>query len=75
MRLVTDPVCGMKVDPAVSPTRVGVDRRAYYFCSAVCVEQFGTEPVLRASPAPTRVARRRAQSAGGGDHVHDNASR
>ena len=40
MRLTTDPVCGMKVDPSIAPARIGLNRRAYYFCSVACVEQF-----------------------------------
>lgn len=60
MRLVTDPVCGMKVDPAISPTRVGVDRRAYYFCSTACLKRFIDAPTASTPGRPgTRLHRLR----------------
>ena len=40
----TDPVCGMKVDPAVSKHRFEHDGRTFYFCSARCREKFIAAP-------------------------------
>jgi P-type Cu+ transporter len=41
---VTDPVCGMTVDPATSPHRHTHRRRLYHFCGAGCREKFAAEP-------------------------------
>ena len=40
----TDPVCGMKVDPAKAPQRHTHGGRAYYFCGSGCRGKFVTEP-------------------------------
>ena len=55
----TDPVCGMKVDPAVSKHRFEHDGRMFYFCSARCREKFVAAPASylaksekAASPVP-----------------------
>jgi len=40
----TDPVCGMKVDPAKTPHRHTQDGHAYYFCGAGCRSKFIAEP-------------------------------
>ena len=55
--MATDPVCGMKVDPATTPhhsTHEGID---YHFCSAGCRTKFEVRPELfvggdRPSPGP-----------------------
>src|SRR5215471_13752444 len=39
-----DPVCGMSVDPAISPHRAEHAGQPYHFCSARCREQFVTDP-------------------------------
>src|SRR5580692_324468 len=39
-----DPVCGMKVDPAVTKWSTPVEGKPFYFCSAHCLEKFRTEP-------------------------------
>ncbi len=39
-----DPVCGMSVDPAVSPYHTAFGGRTYYFCSASCQEKFRADP-------------------------------
>jgi P-type Cu+ transporter len=57
---VTDPVCGMKVDPATTPHRHAHEDRDYFFCSAGCRGKFAADPAryLRkdgteaASPVP-----------------------
>jgi Cu+-exporting ATPase len=42
--LVTDPVCGMSIDPETAfATRVH-DGVTFYFCSAVCAEKFDADP-------------------------------
>ncbi|MFT4047221.1 MAG: heavy metal translocating P-type ATPase [Solimonas sp.] len=41
---VTDPVCGMRVDPAASPHRHTYDGEIFHFCSAHCVRKFAADP-------------------------------
>ena len=41
---VIDPVCGMTVDPHVTPHRHSHQGRTYYFCSAGCRAKFAAEP-------------------------------
>jgi len=41
---VTDPVCGMKVDPHTARHSAEHAGRTYYFCSARCREKFVAEP-------------------------------
>ncbi|HTV90222.1 MAG TPA: heavy metal translocating P-type ATPase [Stellaceae bacterium] len=40
----TDPVCGMRVDPATARHRSGYAGREYLFCGARCRERFDAEP-------------------------------
>ena len=50
----TDPVCGMKVDPAATPhvaTHAGVH---HYFCSAGCLAKFNADPARYMGDAPPR---------------------
>ncbi|WP_027582501.1 heavy metal translocating P-type ATPase [Bradyrhizobium sp. Ai1a-2] len=42
--LATDPVCGMKVDPATAKHRFSHKGQDYFFCSARCRERFVAEP-------------------------------
>jgi Cu+-exporting ATPase len=42
---VTDPVCGMKVDPHTTEHRAEFGGRTFYFCSAACRSKFEKEPV------------------------------
>ncbi|MBO4226769.1 heavy metal translocating P-type ATPase [Bradyrhizobium neotropicale] len=42
--LATDPVCGMKVDPATAKHRFSHKGEDYVFCSARCRERFAAEP-------------------------------
>ena len=39
-----DPVCGMKVDPARAAGREMYRGRAYFFCSAGCLQKFRADP-------------------------------
>ncbi|MDZ4840647.1 MAG: heavy metal translocating P-type ATPase [Hyphomicrobium aestuarii] len=41
---VTDPVCGMTVDPRTAEHRHTHDGRPYYFCSGKCHERFIADP-------------------------------
>jgi len=41
---VTDPVCGMTVDPLTSTNKVVRNGNAYWFCSAGCMAEFEREP-------------------------------
>ena len=41
---VTDPVCGMKVDPDRTPHYAQHDGRTFYFCAARCRERFLADP-------------------------------
>jgi P-type Cu+ transporter len=49
---VTDPVCGMQVNPATSKHRFDHAGTAYHFCSAGCRTRFEADPAKYASPAP-----------------------
>ena len=42
--LATDPVCGMRVDPATAKHRFAYQGQDYFFCGARCRERFGLEP-------------------------------
>ncbi|TYC86704.1 heavy metal translocating P-type ATPase [Novosphingobium sp. BW1] len=41
---VTDPVCGMTVDPTTSPHHAEHEGQAYHFCSARCQARFEDDP-------------------------------
>jgi Cu+-exporting ATPase len=49
---VTDPVCGMQVDPATAPARTTYLGQDYYFCSSHCLQKFNAEPGRYLSPTP-----------------------
>ncbi len=49
---VTDPVCGMQVDPATSPHRALHDGQEFHFCAERCRERFVAEPAKFLSPQP-----------------------
>ena len=53
--MATDPVCGMKVDPAKSAHRHAHDGRDYVFCSAGCRGKFIADPEKYLGK-PTRAA-------------------
>jgi Cu+-exporting ATPase len=42
--MVTDPVCGMEVDPSSAAAAWEHEGQAYYFCSVGCMERFRQEP-------------------------------
>lgn len=41
---MTDPVCGMTVEPETAATAWEVDGTVYYFCSTGCMERFRADP-------------------------------
>nr|WP_315778132.1 MULTISPECIES: heavy metal translocating P-type ATPase [unclassified Bradyrhizobium] len=71
---MTDPVCGMSVDPATSKHRLEHQGQTFHFCSAGCRTKFAADPAkyLAAATAPAA-----AGSCCGGDehhaHQHDQA--
>ena len=62
---MTDPVCGMQVDPATARGRVDYEGETYYFCSAGCRAKFEASPGQYAGTA--RAAGRDGHGAG---HAH-----
>src|SRR6476469_1637414 len=47
----TDPICGMRVDPATAKHSLERDGRTYFFCCARCKERFAAQDVRPAAPA------------------------
>ena len=52
----TDPVCGMRVDPASAKHSAEFAGKTYYFCSAGCREKFLAEPRRYVGEAPAEAA-------------------
>ncbi|MEA2920730.1 MAG: P-type Cu+ transporter [Bradyrhizobium sp.] len=50
----TDPVCGMKVDPATAKHRFAHRGQTYFFCSARCRTRFEAEPEKYLAPKQSR---------------------
>jgi Cu+-exporting ATPase len=44
MAMVTDPVCGMRIDPDDAVATVEHEGRTYYFCSEACRDAFVADP-------------------------------
>jgi Cu+-exporting ATPase len=44
METVTDPVCGMQLDPSQAAAQAVYDGVAYYFCSEECRDTFLEDP-------------------------------
>jgi len=42
--LVTDPVCGMRIDPATAATSREHDGTTFSFCSTGCADTFDADP-------------------------------
>jgi Cu+-exporting ATPase len=53
---VTDPVCGMKIDPASAAAKRDFGGRTYYFCSEGCARQFDANPAAYLPRPPEGVA-------------------
>ncbi len=49
---VTDPVCGMSVDPATTPHVATHEGAHHYFCSAGCLAKFEADPAQYVGDAP-----------------------
>ncbi|MDP9422050.1 MAG: heavy metal translocating P-type ATPase [Pseudomonadota bacterium] len=49
--IVTDPVCGMKVDTRTAEHRYELGGTSYYFCSARCRDRFAANPDQYLNPA------------------------
>ncbi|WP_409999025.1 heavy metal translocating P-type ATPase [Bradyrhizobium sp. SZCCHNRI2007] len=68
---MTDPVCGMSVDPATSTHRFEHQGQTFHFCSAGCRTKFAADPAkyLAAAVAPAATG-----SCCGGDdhHAHEH---
>lgn len=50
--LHTDPVCGMKVDPATAKVTRDFNGATYYFCNPRCAEKFEADPTKYLAPSP-----------------------
>jgi len=50
---VTDPVCGMTVDPATTAHHAELDGQVWHFCSAGCRTKFVADPARYLEPQPT----------------------
>ncbi len=44
MNLMTDPVCGMKIDPDRAAGKEDHEGRVFYFCSVRCARMFRESP-------------------------------
>ena len=53
---VTDPVCGMTVDPAQAAGSSRIGDTTFYFCSASCKQKFNTNPAGYGVTPPTPAA-------------------
>ena len=49
---VTDPVCGMQIDPAAAAGKTDYRGETFHFCSKNCLETFEREPEKYAVPDP-----------------------
>jgi Cu+-exporting ATPase len=56
-KTVTDPVCGMQVEPANAPAHTTYRGHTYYFCCPHCLQKFTADPdrYLGGQPAPEPV--------------------
>src|SRR5262245_42604341 len=60
---VTDPVCGMTVNPATAAGSVTHDGKTYHFCSRHCLEKFEADPARYTSSAPASEGHSRRDAA------------
>lgn len=47
--MVTDPVCGMRIDPDDAAATAEYEGRTYYFCSEACRDRFEADPASYAA--------------------------
>jgi len=52
----TDPVCGMKINPATAKWRTVHEGVDYFFCGQGCLKRFSAAPEQFLAPAPTEIA-------------------
>src|SRR5690348_6488968 len=52
LTVVKDPVCGMTVDPKMTPHHFELDGKTHHFCSAGCRTKFVAEPAMYLEPKP-----------------------
>ncbi len=50
---VTDPVCGMSIDPSSAFAKEEQESRTYWFCSSRCLEKFRAEPSKYVGHSPS----------------------
>ena len=50
-QLVTDPVCGMHIDPATAAGQWDHKGTRYYFCNPGCLQKFKADPEKYLQPA------------------------
>lgn len=43
-KLVTDPVCEMKIEPEIAYSKIDYEGHVVYFCSEHCEEEFKKNP-------------------------------
>jgi YHS domain-containing protein len=43
-QLVTDPVCGMQIEPKIAHNKIEYEGHVVYFCSKHCAEEFKKNP-------------------------------
>jgi Cu+-exporting ATPase len=48
MAMVTDPVCGMRIDDGEAAGTAEFEGRTYYFCSEACRDAFLADPAAYA---------------------------
>ncbi len=51
--LVTDPVCGMQIDPKTATATREHDGTTFYFCATSCADTFDADPHRYGHPHPT----------------------
>ncbi|MDX2004151.1 MAG: YHS domain-containing protein [Meiothermus sp.] len=51
MSKVTDPVCGMQIEPEEAAGKLEYQGQTYYFCGEGCEKAFRAEPSKYATPA------------------------
>jgi protein SCO1/2 len=56
VKLVTDPVCKMRITVDASALHVDLDGVTHYFCSAACLEKFNANPATYLTPPATQPA-------------------
>jgi Cu+-exporting ATPase len=49
MAMVTDPVCGMRIDSDDAAATAEYEGKTYYFCSEACRDRFEADPASYAA--------------------------